>query len=118
MQHITKYSLMLCLILISFNSFGQKKQKESKELKKANMLFQKKEYVKAGEEYLKMYEKDRTNAALNYHIGVCLYHQKDKQLHALSYFEKSNVQQFPEVLFYKGNLYHLLLRFSEAISSF
>jgi Tol biopolymer transport system component len=113
-----KYSLMLSLILIMFNSFGQKKQKESKELKKANMLFQKKEYVKASEEYFKMYQKDGENATLNYHIGICLYHQKDKQLQALPYFEKSNVRQFPEALFYKGNLYHLLLRFNEAINSF
>jgi tetratricopeptide (TPR) repeat protein len=118
MKHVIKYSLILYLIFITFHCFGQKKQQESRQLKKANTLFQKKEYVKAGEEYLKMYEKDRANTALNYHIGICLYHQKDKQLQALPYFEKSNVQQFPEVLFYKGNLYHLLLRFNEAIDSF
>lgn len=115
MKHVIKYFIVLILFAFTSNSFAQKK---SKELKKANVLFERKDFVNAGKSYLKIYEKDSANPMLNYNIGICLYNQRDKKIEALPFFEKCNVQQFPEVLFYKGNLYHLLQRFGEAVKNY
>lgn len=115
MKHVIKYFIVLILFAFTSNSFAQKK---SKELKKANVLFERKDFVNAGMNYLKIYEKDSANTELNYRIGICLYNQKDKKLQALPFFEKSNTQQSPEAFFYKGNLYHLHQRFDEAIKNY
>lgn len=115
MKHVIKYFIVLILFAFTSNSFAQKKNKE---LKKANVLFERKDFVNAGKSYLKIYEKDSANTELNYRIGICLYNQKDKKLQALPFFEKSNTQQSPEAFFYMGNLYHLHQRFDEAIKNY
>lgn len=118
MKQLVKYGILLVMIFFTLNSFAQKKRKQARELKKANALFEKKDYVNAVKKFEKIYSKDSSNAALNYKIGVSIYNQKDVKLQALPYFEKCDPKQFPEVLFYKGNLYHLLQRFNDAVNSF
>lgn len=82
------------------------------------MLYERYDYVNALKIYLKIYDKDSTIAGINYRIGICLYNQRNKKMEALPFFEKSDSQHFPEVLFYKANLYHLSAKFTEAIKNF
>jgi len=115
-------SCLLCLLsqaaFAVFNKDNYTDNKDRKKIRKeADIFFEKKAYSKALTFYARLYKMDSLNNELNYKIGICYYNSKDAKSRAFRYFNRSKTD-FPEALFYLGNLYHAVHKFNEAIQSF
>jgi tetratricopeptide (TPR) repeat protein len=113
------FSSLLCFCYINAEAQrGRKNKSLEKSRRQANVFYERKDYVNALKIYEKLLEKDSLNPEICYRTGVCMYNLRNKRMDALRFFEKCDVKSYPEALFYQGNLYHLKLRFNEAITAY
>ena len=114
--------LLLTVFFISMTgiSYAQTHDNEisTKKIKAADEFFELGDYKNAVKLYLEFYEKDSLNYELNYKIGICLYSLKINKTASLSYFEKAAAGKIVEAYYYLGNLYHLSLKFQEALKAY
>lgn len=108
-----------CLTVLCTGAFAQNKTggnlKRAK--KNANASFMRRDYVNALKHYSRI-EEEAPASDINYRIAVCMYNLKQHRINALQRFERANTREFPEALFYLGNLYHQHMRFDEAMATF
>jgi len=104
-----------CLFIVPLMIFSQ-----SPEIKRADNLYKQGNYEKALETYLTVYDKNKDDALLNYHIGSC-YLKSITKAKAVPYLEKAEVLE-PNVetdLYYLlANAYHQSLQWDKAISAY
>lgn len=77
-------------------------------------------YDEALQEYLKAYEYNSVNAALNYKIGVCHFQQHNNEK-AVQFFNKALAEDgetVPEIFYLLARAYHLNHEFKNAIPSY
>ena len=106
------FSSLFSLPLISFS--------QSPELKRGDNLYKQGNYDKALETYLTVYDKNKDDALLNYHIGSC-YLNSITKAKAVTYLEKAEVLEpnvAPDLYFLLANAYHQSLQWDKAISAY
>lgn len=112
-----KLILTYIFFFITAVSFSQAETSAEKKLrKKADKLFEKKDYVNALNKYRKLYPKD-SSGELSFRIGVSMYHLKDERKQSTSFFERSASTEYPEAWYYLASLYHQQHRFAESNSA-
>lgn len=77
-------------------------------------------YSEAGESFIQAHQYNSENAELNYLIGVCYLFTDDRK-EAVKYLKKAydlKPKVSPEINFYLGRAYHLLLEFDKAVEQY
>lgn len=77
-------------------------------------------YHLARENYLKAYQYNSSNPVLNFYIGIC-YLYTDNKYEALTYMRKAydkTPNLHPEIDYYLGRAYHLVLEFDKAVEHY
>jgi hypothetical protein len=105
--------LLLVLFFVSVVSYAQDR-------KKAARLFDAGNFEAALEEYLLIHEKARTDAMVNYRIGVCYLNTNIDKPAAIPFldFVTSLTQFEPNALYLLGRAYHFNMEFDKAIKAF
>ncbi|WMJ74604.1 OmpA family protein [Cytophagaceae bacterium ABcell3] len=115
-----KHILLLVLTLLFSNLCAQDISKKNRaHLKKGVTLFKKEVYQDALKEFLKIDSTERTDAKLNYNIGICYLYTKQASK-ALKHLQMAIASSagFEDADFYLGRAYHLNHEFKNAISAF
>ena len=125
MKKTTFYLLftLTFLFIFTINTNAQKSVTKKhkvgvpKSIKKGNKLFEKQQFQSALDYYLIVYEPNKTEAILNYRIGVCyLYLNKpDTAIIYLKEAEKFDKNVHTDIYFMLGQAKHILCKFDEAI---
>jgi tetratricopeptide (TPR) repeat protein len=103
-------------LAFTFNSGGGKEKASKRKLRhKAEVYFDNGDYYNALHAYNQLLVSDSASPYLNYHIGVCKFHIKRFRGEALSHLEKSSSAINPEIYYYLGRLYHLEMKFDQAL---
>lgn len=109
-QKVIRWLLTIIMLISSLKVEGQT----------AKQFFQEHDFNKALEEYLKLYEKDKSNIEYNYNIALCYLltnNDKTKAIPFLEFITKTN-SFTNEVWFELGNAYRFAYKFDEAIKHF
>jgi tetratricopeptide (TPR) repeat protein len=109
------------LLLISFQSWGQKHSSESKKFAvKAQHYYDEGNYKAALEQYLKAEKLHPGDPYYGYSVGLC-YSELGYHEEALSYLEtakKSGKIKLPLLDYHLGQCYHATMKFDKAIAAF
>lgn len=88
---------------------------------KAKTYLKYKDYYRALNEYLQLYEKDKTNSEVNFNIGFCYLNINDDKSKAIPYLEfilNKGEKYDPKLLLYLGMGYMYAYKFDDAIKYF
>jgi len=114
--------IITSMLLVSFDSYARFKIMEDKEtetIKKADDVFDKKQFEAALPLYLKLNYVHDTDTESNYRIGVC-YLNSDNSSRAILFLDNAanSPDAIPESNYYLGRAYHLYARFDDAINAY
>jgi tetratricopeptide (TPR) repeat protein len=98
--------VILFVVLNVFCVYSQKGNHYKKELKAADLAFEKADYLKAFSLYSDILKQDSSNAEIWYKAGACLLGANKMDTVSRSYFERSKTS-IPESHFYLGKMYQL-----------
>lgn len=85
---------------------------------KAKTYLKYKDYYRALNEYLQLYDKDKTNSEINFNIGFCYLNINDDRSKAIPYLEfvlNKGEKYNPKLLLYLGMAYMYAYKFDDAI---
>lgn len=91
---------------------------ENKLMDKADKVFEYGDFLSALVIYNQIYPFDSTSNELNYKLGVCNFEIKKFRTLSKKQFDKVSPDNFPEVNYYLGRLYHLSKEYEKAIGCF
>lgn len=109
-------SLLICQFL--FSQKGGKTKVSPKTIKEANRFFDLGDYNNARKLFAEAYTADSNDANIAYKLGVCMYNLKIEKLSTIPLFELAVRNNNNEAHYYLGNLYHLKLKFEDALTQF
>lgn len=87
---------------------------------KARTYMKYKDYNRALEQYLQLYEKDKENTEVNYNLGLCYLNINSDKTKAIPFLEYVLTKEQPpkDIFLYLGTAYMYAYRFEEAIDYF
>ncbi|MBA3663876.1 MAG: PD40 domain-containing protein [Bacteroidetes bacterium] len=101
----TIYIILLC-VFFSTLGFSQKNSQYKKELKAANLAYEKADYLNAFNYFSDLIKKDTSDAELWFKAGASLFNMNKMDTSSTYYFEKSKTK-IPEAHYYLGKTYQL-----------
>jgi tetratricopeptide (TPR) repeat protein len=111
--------LFLSVFLLSNSCVSQNsKWKVKKYLRKADIEIYNNNFKKALELYQQAYILDTNDVRSAFGLATCMYRINKYKRQSLPYFEKAKRGGIAESSYYLGNLYHLNMKFDEAINAF
>ncbi len=116
----TKNMLLFVICMLSLHAFSQDDISTILTKKYAENSFREGDYKFALENYLVLYNRDRSNIDLNYRVGICYTESnvsKEKAIQFLEFVVSHN--NFPiRAYYYLGRAYMYNYRFTEAVEAF
>lgn len=113
-----KRVVSLFLVFLLLPAVAGAAEGRMRKLKKANRFFEVSDYANALVIYTELYNSgDSLDSDLNFRIGVCIWEMKKEERKSLPYFLKAAPYE-TEAHYYLGLLYHLEMRFDEAVKEF
>ena len=108
------------LMLLGQFAFSQKGKSKisSKTVKEANHFFEIGDYNNARKLFTEIYKEDSTDADVAYKLGVSIYKLKVDKMETIPLFDLAARNKNNEAHYYLGNLYHVKLRFQDALAEF
>lgn len=119
---VKKYNIVLvslCCTLFVFSQKGPHKSssQDRKDLKLAEIAFERADYLKSFSLYSSLIKKDSTNSDLWFKAGASLFNMNKMDTACVVYFERTK-SKVPESHYYLGKVYLLSGRAKEAIDEF
>lgn len=112
------YILLLTITANSLFSQGSNDKELARKMKVADDYYDFYDFRNALKAYQEIYPLDSLNPRLNYKIGISIYSLRRKQETAIPYFERAAAKNVFDAYYYLGQLYHLTLRFDEALAAY
>jgi hypothetical protein len=102
-----RYIYFILIVVLPFSFvYSQKSNHYRKELKAAELAYEKADFLNAFNIYSKLLDKDTSNYDLWFKAGACLFNMNKMDTMSRKYFERSK-DVVPEGYFYLGKMYHL-----------
>lgn len=87
-------------------------------LNEADVLFVEEDYYGAAILYNRILEANPAHPLANLRYGVCLLHSRENKKEALTYLERVESADFPEIKYYTGRALHYQERFDDAVLAY
>lgn len=114
-----KYILAILMLFVFKLSDAQiTSRQDKKDWFEADRLFDYGDYLKASKIYERLLPLDSDNQEINYNLGVSYFFLKKNRNKAIACFNKVSSDNFGEVDYFLGSLYHLSRDYDKAISRF
>lgn len=110
------YTLLLAVIFVAYGH-SQKDKTVKKDLKQANVAYEKSDFLKAFNLYSKVLKTDTANYDVYFKAGACLFNINKMDTSSFKFFEIAKAK-VPEAYFYLGKSYHLGGQSKRALEEF
>lgn len=111
------FYIIICFLLFATTGYSQKSSANKKDLKAADLAYEKSDYLTAYNLYANILKSEPNNFELYFKSGVCLFNINKTDTSSFKYFEKAKAA-IPESHYFLGRTYHLASQSKRALEEF